>query len=790
MTTLVPYRRRQLSRGSFCLVLSAVAAATTLTTTSMAVLAEQQSHRGLKVGDFKALNDLYSEMELPLPDTSIEQDLLGSSLKLDLSDIVCSGLDIGDIVIDWLDDSTPGNDVANLVADISIVDADLDCTLNYAYSYLFFSGTGSATLLTENNQVNVVMAIDIDHSVSTTALASVEVAECQSEVNVESLNLDGDGTGAMAAVVNSLQGMLQGTVAGEIESVLCDEFSALDEQFARGLNDLMERLLEPYLGEGDRGDAGGQATAASGGTDPLAAELALLQQQQIPGNDVDLLDFQNPTTTIERMADMLLNEVSSFLTAVDDATGSLQVNELLRSTLLNDDGSVDFDLSQILGTPSDGSNGGGALVELDHFLGSFDISITSAKMTGLDSFTSISPLEPIGKHTLGTSFDLDEISLQLGVKMTVEAAPGGTAQQAPSYTEDFQLEWTVSDIGGSIAVLLAIDSSQLGQIPLGALMAAASGANAAAADGMSACLLPALYDVQLTQLSITSMNLQAPTVTGLESPGLDRIMAEGLSNIFLALEPMLEQVLPAIVSTIADDLVGGDLIPDDQDSIGCQASQNASDDTFVDFRDLLLPAATAKEYGGSGTEPYGSVAGILKQFVDERFLTIDSGSGLSGLSQQISVMTQEQSGLPGVLMLGDLVDYNGRIDIGGLQLDVAMKIGNVTIADLDTLGQPLALLDPVRDEAYMLNNTVTLGIPPKPVRLSGTFLLGMSTDGTFDALLLYFFFLSSSLRRAHVDLLDIFCRPNYSKRDESRGGLVFCHCAYHVVYDNFGKRPA
>jgi hypothetical protein len=100
--------------------------------------------RSLKIGDFQALNELYSDTQISLPDAVVKQKVAGFTLTLDLTDITCQNITIGDIRIDWAVRNSK-----EIPVNISLLDLDILCQLNYEYSYILnINGRGVVNVAT------------------------------------------------------------------------------------------------------------------------------------------------------------------------------------------------------------------------------------------------------------------------------------------------------------------------------------------------------------------------------------------------------------------------------------------------------------------------------------------------------------------------------------------------------------------------------------------------------------------------------------------------------------------
>ena len=96
---------------------------------------------------------------------------------------------------------------------------------------------------------------------------------------------------------------------------------------------------------------------------------------------------------------------------------------------------------------------------------------------------------------------------------------------------------------------------------------------------------------------------------------------------------------------------------------------------------------------------------------------------------------------------GVLLNQGIKFDIGDIKADVTLRISDFEIQNLDSLGKPLSLLNPVKHEAHQLNNSATLGIGERPVSVGGRFYMHIKGLGeTIEAISAVFvsFFICST----------------------------------------------
>lgn len=138
------------------------------------------------------------------------------------------------------------------------------------------------------------------------------------------------------------------------------------------------------------------------------------------------------------------------------------------------------------------------------------------------------------------------------------------------------------------------------------------------------------------------------------------------------------------------------------------------------------------ELGGSGSSPYGDLLRMLKSYLDKEVLAIDETDGRAKLNDLlIGPLTEAQSNMTGTLVYpGDLFNQETKLDVGGLKATIELRASDVRIENLDSVGPPLELIQPVLNEPSVLDNKAVLGVQPKPLR--GTLRLLIALQGDDD----------------------------------------------------------
>ena len=111
-------------------------------------------------------------------------------------------------------------------------------------------------------------------------------------------------------------------------------------------------------------------------------------------------------------------------------------------------------------------------------------------------------------------------------------------------------------------------------------------------------------------------------------------------------------------------------------------------------------------------------------------LDIDPVTGESAFNEMlVQPFTQKQSGAAGQwLFEGDILDGGAKVDVGGLQADVSLRLYDAYVENLDSFGAPLSILDVVKGRPHQLNNTASIGVG-KPLRLGGRFSIELIGSG-------------------------------------------------------------
>jgi 3-deoxy-D-manno-octulosonate 8-phosphate phosphatase KdsC-like HAD superfamily phosphatase len=665
--------------------------------------ARSDDFRSLALGDFDALNALYGNTSFTLPGTTVDTDVGGFTLSLSFANIVCRDFNLGDIRLTPVENITTA--ATTIRSTLQLVDVDIVCSADYRYRYILgTNGGGRADIYTRDNSVSSQIVL---RSPDLARFAPDEfiLENCATTVNVFDLDFNGGGVvNIVGNILNALDKVLRNVVEREISDFLCQALQDVDDDVAALLGRLTT-LLGPYLG--DSPDGNGNNSVAVGA---LQAERDLV----VP-SDVTLLNFQEPSTQFANVIDLLVEQVGGYFGNTNTGAGTLNINALLRDQILDDNGALVVDLTKL------GDFGSGNLLQASNeILGSIAVKIETATVIGLDSFSRFDDLSQIGNFTFQTGFAIEDIRLE--IQMELRLQPPASTQ---SLVEVVQVEIPLDRVDASTSLLLAIDQGRLGSLPLGSLLNDDSVVN---------CLLSAVFDLQVTSLSIQpALSVGLPTVRGFATPGLQRVVGTAVEIVYDAFYQTLVVALNNFVQTTAIEFLD-DAVQGLRNSTTCLTKARGSETALIDFRDLLLSAEESKAYGGNGTNPYGRLASFAKDFLDNELLVNDAAGSPKVNDLVIRPLTRQQSGENGTFALEqDFFAFDDCLGFIGLDTTVHFRVADLLLENLDSIGQPLDLLTPIRDDAIRLNNTLSVGSLSAPLRASFLIDFGIQSAGTIVA---------------------------------------------------------
>jgi hypothetical protein len=606
--------------------------------------------------------------------------------------VLCTEISVDDVALS----SQKTEDVSSRLQ-LDVQGLAMSCTMDYYYKF-WFRRSGSASVVSTGNRASIAAVVSPDQHTSAIDL-------CNPEVSIDDANFRGD---ISAVVLNTVERMLRDRVEAMAQDRICEELSKFMTTHVAELLRRMEDTLAMY--------------PADMAFDPVQSEDEL---GVIPDN-VRLLDFLDKETGIVGWVGRILDEVVAHVSQqVDDtegpkSTGSdMNLNVLLRKNLLEDrafilDITDDLQLYQSLDT----------LMETT-------VLLDSVKVFGLDTLTTFEPLVPTGKHTLQNGLSWEYLNVELDVTISMKPStledsiivdPPGSGSGAE---ERVKLKFAFQNVNAIASFLLAVDKDQLGALPLGSLLERSN---------LVRCALSTLYRSELSGLSVEVSDIQSPILEGFVSVGMDRIVSSSVEAFLLIYEAKLLEAAPSFFQIAVREFVNKLLTHRaDDDEVTCSLFGNFSSSTsdFVDFRELLLPPDLSRAAGGAGLEPYGDLVSSTVSTFRDQVLAIDEDGKPKINSLIRDLQVQSANSTDEGIYFGDVLNKNFSIGLENFQATIEARISEMRIENLDSFDYPLKLLEPVKGEAHTLNNSASVGMGGRPVRLVTKALIGLTDEGKF-----------------------------------------------------------
>ena len=254
------------------------------------------------------------------------------------------------------------------------------------------------------------------------------------------------------------------------------------------------------------------------------------------------------------------------------------------------------------------------------------------------------------------------------------------------------------------------------------------------------CLLSSVYGFSFPHLLLNVGKIHKPSLSGLMAE-TSASLTSLVDTLFLRYETAMHESLPSVVdnairpllNTFLDYFITGS-------GKGCanplldslatgRKLMRVAGPPFVDFRDLLLQEEESVQLGGRGDSRYGDLLSFVWGLIEEEFLVVDANGNSPINSDIISALTESSSTSAGELFFpGDIFNTDFDLALGPIPTGIALRASDIRIENLDTIGNPFSLLDPVKDMQSLLNNTATIGVG-RPLRFGVNLFVDISSQG-------------------------------------------------------------
>jgi len=630
------------------------------------------NRRELQQDDFAELNAILQNVVIEIPEDP--PTLTSGGVTMDLYNVVCQDLKLSGA-------SLSSRRISSRDVELQVTLSGLDFTCQSRYRYtgaLGVTGRGDVIVYSRGNQA--VATATVSSTSATLPPTNVVMNSCNPTIQI--VDIDFANGGIISWVLDAVEGLLRDTMERLAQQLICSELQKALQGQTKEFLSYAKKMLDRY--------SSADATVSK---DALLAREQKVEQSIPLDSDVQLLNLQEQDTNTGKWIHQALNKGVEYLNAmVDTPSGSreLQVNRWLRDYVLDTDGAL------VLEQPDNGM----VVYEGHDVVTQTTIVLDRVKLVGLDTFTQFDPFEmPSGNYTLHTNMAWEYLALEIDATVTIRPSTLDSSIIVDSSSGSSPVVEQVSafvgirDLVASSALLTAIDQTVLEGIRLGSLLST---------DYIMDCFMSTLYELEWASMTVDAADVLTPTISGLVSRGIDRVLSQGFDAAFLMYETHMLRAAPAyfqqeIRPMLNQNLLRGYFLEDENgNSRHCLPILSWLHTGNVDFRDLLLTPEEALAVGGSGNEPYGDLfSSLVMPYLQEKVLeptTLNTAI--------VGSLTKEQSGTQGMLEFANVFEYQ---QLGGALYDyLDFKVSKVKITNLDKLVDPL-LLQPT-DANRVLNS--------------------------------------------------------------------------------------
>lgn len=686
--------------------------------------------RFLAIGDFQSINEALESVQLIVPNPAPITTNILFPLTIEVSNLVCEQINIGDLQTEYTATNTDMN------FQLDLFPFSMTCYGNYAYNYGGFV-RNSGTLTANIGDSRVLLGLGFtSEDFAVAPPNATQVSQCSSDIRVDGLMFSGELENVIA---NLFRDGVQTLVSDGAESgtyrytgeksiscwllscrslhsfafpfvcfftALCEDAatasSFLDDLILK-LNGMIEDLSEPITPEQ---------------SDPLANERELDLPAERITTLIQLIEGGGP---ISKTIQTFLDEADQMLgQMVDDPknpnTQDLTVNIWLRDYLLDSNRMFSLDLTE-LGIDS-------TIFETHNKVFAIKIDLNSLKIKGLDTLKVFNPLDRIGNYTVQNDMAWEQLSFEVELVADYQTStlPDSLLLSASPVQgrETATLSLDMQDVQVSLAALMALLEDEIGNTEIGSLLRL---------EYVLPCLANTVAEIAVSSLSVSLGSLSDPVFSGIGSPGVARLISSITAATFAMYKPLLLRAIPGAFQGPIKKKINENYIEKNLADPTCTSFVRGSEASpYLDFRDLLHTRSEALELGGSGETPYGSTIALAWKFAQNWLLTPSEASQTIPLNSRfIAPFTEEQSGTSGSILYDNaLIDQQFAL----LDAKVKFRLFDLYAENLDTIGEPLSLLDTVQGEAHMLKNVATVGVD-RPLRAGAKINFQMEGNGTF-----------------------------------------------------------
>lgn len=433
---------------------------------------------------------------------------------------------------------------------------------------------------------------------------------------------------------------------------------------------------------------------------PLVDELKITTSSESNSFDspseIEYLDFTDSTSILGSLFQGGMKFVQTQLLSRSEDTLNSEENDIIlntvfRENLLNEDGEYEIPVSSLAFTRKD-----------------ITLSSESIKIVGLDSINKVEAFDIKGPQSILTDFSLRRLKAQTHLSITASSNTSEPEMTEEKVGTDLVFDAELEDINIRVLLQAGFNKAKLDRLSLESFLFL---------DHMIPCVLSTFGLIDFSEFNVEFGNFAFKEQSGILSDS-DR---NELINSFDALFPERKEGIQRSLNTIVDQLARPELnqaIKNVLANATCPNEKNVETD-FVDFRDFFLNVTAAQALGATGEMPFGDLASTFAALFNENIASRDP-NGLSSVNRLIP---------NNIEIPGDLFDFSLELnDIASINDVASIRIANLSISNLDTVGHPLQILSPRNGEPYVLDNQILLGYGEDPIQISFQIIQSFSGD--------------------------------------------------------------
>ena len=638
-----------------------------------------------KPGDFQQLNELLANTVIHLGDADITEDLLFQPIEISMRDLQCSQVSFDDITLDS-DERTN----QTVLIQFALVNLGIVCEFDFRWSYIFLSGSGHANVEIGDSSVTAGMEL-ISENFQTHPPANATIQKCQTDINILGLDFSGN---VASQIFNLFEDSIIEVLDEELNTKICVELKDIGAEMVTEALDMGLSFVDPFL-------------------EPMEAwrtNISFPELTMDVPEDVDLVSWTDEEGSIgaflagaldqidETMGSLVEDDSIDYDTPLFFPNGTqypdgydLGINAMLRNYLLDDTRAFSLEEEIILYEGID-------------TLTDTTLKLKQLKIVGLDTFTHFEPFTRVGNFTLQNAASWESLSLEAVLEMEIKASPleDGIirdAERVEPYYEEMTVSIGVDDLVTGISVMVAFDPMKTAGVQVGSVLDLMS---------MLPCMAASLHDFALAGLTVSIGNIHLPTIEGLVSKGVDRVLIDAVELGFYMFNGPLLEAIPSFFETFVRDMVN-----DMFKQIQCPEFILPEEDSMVDLRDLILSPGEAEAAGALGEAQYGDLTHTFYGIGQNLWQEVNS-DGTLGLNELlISPLTEATSDESGLLRFPDKL-YNfttegyDQVEFKTLVTRFEFAFYDLRVDNLDTVVHPMAIFQPV-DHPYITQSTVNMG---------------------------------------------------------------------------------